>query len=378
MTFPELAVPADLLTALARAGISEPTPIQAAALPLLMAGRDAYLHAETGTGKTLAYVLPLFCRIDTSAPALQTIILAPTHELAIQIQRQCTELAQHAGRALRTVLLVGGTPLDRQLDKLKKKPHLVVGTPGRIRELLEMRKLKLQQLHSIVIDEADRLLGSESLPHVAAVIAAAPASRQLIFVSATEDREHTARAMAFAPQLTMVHAAAAAVNPHIAHYYVVCAWRDKPDMIRKLFHALNPDRAMVFVHRNETAAQVAARLAQHQIPTADLSGSTHKLDRKQAMDDFRRGTVRVLLASDVAARGLDIQGVTHVINLDPPTESKAYLHRVGRTGRAGAEGTAISLLTDDELRLVARYQSELGIHVEQVRVREGRVTVVAG
>lgn len=377
MTFPELAVPTDLVAALARAGITDPTPIQTAALPVLMAGQDAYLHAETGTGKTLAYLLPLFCRIETSAPTLQTVILAPTHELAIQIQRQCTDLAQHAGRALRTVLLVGGTPLDRQLDKLKKKPHLVVGTPGRIRELLEMRKLKLQQLHSIVVDEADRLLGSESLPHLQAVIEAAPASRQLIFVSATEDPARTARALTFAPRLTMVSAATAAVSPHIAHYYVRCAWHDKPEMIRKLFHALNPARALVFVHRNETAAQVATRLARDRIPTADLSAATHKLDRKQAMDDFRRGTVRVLLASDVAARGLDIKGVTHVINLDPPTESKAYLHRVGRTGRAGAEGTALSLLTDDELRLIARYQAELGIQLEQVQVREGKVTVVA-
>ena len=166
MTFAELDVSPDLVAALARQRITEPTAIQVAALPVLLAGRDAYLNSETGTGKTLAYLLPIFSRLDAKLAATQAVIVAPTHELAIQIQRQCCDLAQNAGRPIRTLLLIGGTPMDRQVDKLKTKPHIVVGSPGRIRELIGMGKLKVQAVGSVVIDEADRSLAGESLPAI--------------------------------------------------------------------------------------------------------------------------------------------------------------------------------------------------------------------
>ncbi len=375
MNFTELGVPADLLAALARQHVTVPTAIQEAALPILLAGQDAYLHAETGTGKTLAYLLPIFCALDDGLAATQSVIVAPTHELAIQIQRQCCDLAQNAGRPVRTLLLIGGTALDRQLDKLKKKPHLVVGSPGRICELMEMGKLKVQHLKSIVIDEADRLLGIESLSDISALVQAAPSTRQLIFASATEEAGNAATLARLAPTLTLVQTGTSAVNADIEHFYVVCEEREKSEMIRKLFHALRPPRAMVFVHRNDSATQIASKLTDQKIPVADLTATLNKLDRKRAMDDFRSGAVRVLLASDIAARGLDIKGVTHVFNLDVPTLSKAYLHRVGRTGRAGERGTAISLLTEAEVRLIGRYQEELGILIERVRVRDGQVFV---
>ena len=373
MTFADLAVPADLVAALAKQQITEPTAIQVAALPVLLAGKDAYLHAETGTGKTLGYLLPIFTRLDAALAATQVIIVAPTHELAIQIQRQCTDLAQNAGWPVRTLLMIGGTSMDRQLDKLKKKPHVVVGSHGRIRELLGMGKLKSSGIRCIVIDEADRLMGAESLPAIRAIIEAVPRGRQLVFASATEERESAKAIAALAPDLVMLQTGLASVNENIEHLYLVCEARDKPELLRKLLHALRPDRAMVFVHRNETAADVAAKLAHHKILVADLHAASDKWARKQAMDAFRSAEVRVLLASDVAARGLDIKDVTHIFNLDVPTLSKAYLHRVGRTGRAGAKGLAVTLMTSDEVRLVNRYESELGIAMRHMRLREGRV-----
>src|SRR5437667_2279581 len=169
MTFAELAVPPDLVAALAKQAITEPTALQIAALPLLLAGQDAYLNAETGTGKTLAYLLPIFCRLDVTLAATQAVIVAPTHELAIQIQRQCCDLAQNAGWPVRSLLLIGGTSTERQIEKLKKKPHVVVGSPGRIRELIDMGKLKTPAIGCIVVDEADRLLLAESLEEVRAI-----------------------------------------------------------------------------------------------------------------------------------------------------------------------------------------------------------------
>ena len=374
MTFTDLLLPTELIAALAKQQISEPTPIQSAAMPVLMAGKDAYLNAETGTGKTLAYLLPLFTRIDPAQAATQVVIVAPTHELAIQIHRQSCDLAQNAGRAIRSVLLIGGTATDRQIEKLKAKPHVVVGSPGRILELIERGKLKTPHIRSIVIDEADRQLHDESLEWIQKIVSAAPPARQLIFASATIESQTRQVLGTLSPDAQMLCPGTVAVNENIEHLYLVCEERDKPDVLRKLLHAFDVPRSIVFVHRNDVAERVAAKLAHHKLVVADLNAELNKMDRKQAMDGIRSGTIRIMIASDLAARGLNILGVTHVFNLDVPTMSKAYLHRVGRTARAGAKGTAISLVTEIEARLVRRYEQELGITMQCVRVRDGRVS----
>jgi len=373
MTFTDLKLPPALVAALAKQQITEPTPIQVAGLPVLLEGKDAYLHAETGTGKTLAYLLPIFCRLEVAQAAIQAVILAPTHELAIQIHRQCCDLARDAAWPVRAVLLIGGTATDRQIEKLKKKPHLVVGSPGRVGELIDKGKLKVKEVRVVVVDEADRLLNEESVDAVRAIIRAAPRTRQLLFASATVEPASNAILGELAPDLTLIRAGAAAVNENIEHLYLVCEERDKPDELRKLLHALAPERAIVFVHRNDVALRIAAKLAHHHIDVADLSATLDKQDRKQAMDGLRSGAIRVMIASDIAARGLDIKGVTHIFNFDVPTLSKAYLHRVGRTGRAGAKGLAVSLVTEIEARVIPRYRQELGITMQRVRTREGRV-----
>lgn len=375
-TFTALQLAPELIAALDKQQISDPTPIQSSALPVLLAGQDAYLHAETGTGKTLAYLLPIFSRLEIAQAATQAVIVAPTHELALQIHRQCCDLAQNAGWPVRSLLLIGGTSTQRQIDKLKNKPHLVVGSPGRIAELIAKGKVKSQHVRSIVIDEADRLLSEESLLAVRAIVQAAPRTRQLIFASATLEPASTAIVEQLAPELVMLQAGAAAVNENIEHLYLICEERDKIDELRKLLHALAPERAIVFVHRNDVAEKIALKLAHHQIAAADINAALDKESRKQAMDGFRSGEIRVLIASDIAARGLDIKGVTHIFNFDVPTLSKAYLHRVGRTGRAGAKGLAVTLMTEMEARLVKRYQEELGITMQCVRMRGGELTAV--
>jgi superfamily II DNA/RNA helicase len=377
VSFDTLGIPEALVAALTTQQITEPTAIQSAALPVLLAGQDAYVHAQTGTGKTLAYLLPLFMRIAPTEAATQVVILAPTHELAIQIQRQCGELAVNAGLPIKSVLLVGGTAMDRQIEKLKKKPQVVIGSLGRINELVGMGKLKTKAVRAIVIDEADRMWTPENIAMLRALVDATPAGRQVILASATEPEEGMSTFAAIAPQLQLVQAGEERMSDLIQHVYVTCEERDKPEVVRKLVHALQPDRAMVFVHKSQTAQDVAARLAHHKMPAADLHAAGDKFSRKQAMDDFRSGRARVMIASDIGARGLDIKGVTHVINLDVPSASKAYLHRVGRTGRAGQEGMAVTLVTTAELRLVRRFESELGIHLHHARLRAGQLSPVA-
>lgn len=375
MTFTETGLAPLLIKALAVEKISEPMPIQTGAIPVLLAGKSAYLNAETGTGKTLAYMLPLFQTIDPTLAATQMIVVVPTHELAIQIQRQAGALAVNSGLPIRSVLLIGGTQMQRQIDKLKKKPQVVIGSPGRIREMIALNKVKTGLVKSVVLDEADRLLSAESLASVRMIVKATPPNRQVVFVSATEQAEATREATALAPEMVMVRAGAARVNSAIEHFYMVCEERDKPDWLRKLIRATEPVRALVFVHRNENAEVIASKLAHHKIKVADLHGAFTKEERKKAMDDFRGEHVNVMIASDVAARGLDIKGVTHIFNFDIPGDSQAYLHRVGRTARAGAKGCAISLFTERDLRLVRRFEEELGITMTPVILREGEVLI---
>ena len=374
MAFTDLQLPPDLIAALSKQQISEPTPIQSAALPVLLAGKDAYLHAETDTGKTLAYLLPLMARIDPAQTATQVVIVSPTHELAIQIHRQSCDLAQNAGRAIRSVLLIGGTATARQIEKLKSKPHVVVGSPGRIVELIERGKLKMTHLRAVVVDEADRLLQDENLKGIQNIVGRAPPARQLIFASATIEPQTREVLATLCAEAVTLSPSTAAVNENIQHLYLICEERDKPDVLRSLLHALDLPRSIVFVHRNDVAERVAAKLAHHKLAVANLSAELDKLERKHAMDGIRSGSINIMIASDLAARGLNIPAVTHVFNLDVPTLSKAYLHRVGRTGRAGAQGTAISLLTQIEARLVRRYEQELGIVMQRVTVRGGHIS----
>jgi superfamily II DNA/RNA helicase len=376
MMFEELGVPNPFIVALGKQLITVPTPIQVAAIPQLLKGQSLYLHAETGSGKTIAYLLPLLTSINTELPNTQGVIIAPTYELAIQIQRQCTDLAQNSGVPVRVLLLIGGTARDRQLEKLKKKPHIIVGSPGRIAELIEARKVKLNLLKTIIIDEADKLISEESLGEVRAILRAAPRDKQVVFASATPSAAYADTIEALAPGTTTIQTNATPINPNIDHWFTVCEERDKADLVRKLLRALNPERAMVFVHRNEDAEIVASKLLHHKLAAADLHGAFRKEDRKQALEGFRKGSTPILIASDLAARGLDIRGVTLIVNLDMPSESRAYLHRVGRTARAGATGVAISVVTEQQRRLISRIERELGVTFTEGVLRGGEFRAV--
>jgi superfamily II DNA/RNA helicase len=376
MSFEQFGLSPALLAALEKLNFSEPTPVQAQGIPVVQAGSDTYINAETGSGKTLSYLLPLFQVLKCDLRAAQVLILAPTQELAIQIHRVACDVAQHSGLDIRSASLIGGAAIDRQLEKLKKKPQVLVGTPGRILELLERGKLKLSELKTLVIEEADRLLADESLEAVRKVIRACPGRRQLVFVSATEQPKSKEVMEELSPGLVRLHTEDVVVNPNIEHFYVVVDQRDKADTIRKLVHATKTKKAIVFTHRNETAETLAARLEHHKVAVADLHSTYDKEVRKQAMQNFRSGKATVMIASDVAARGLDIPGITHVFNLDIPSKGKDYLHRVGRTGRAGTHGVAVSVVVRPEVRLVQQFERDFGIAIREVVLREGQMLTV--
>jgi superfamily II DNA/RNA helicase len=373
MSFEELGLCSYLVGALAKLSITTPTPVQVQAIPIVQAGSDTYINAETGSGKTLAYLLPLFGKIDVEKRAAQVLIIAPTHELAMQIHKVACDLAQHFGRDIRSAAFIGGAAIDRQIERLKKKPQIVVGTPGRILELLERGKLKLAEIKTLVIDEADRLLADNSLEMVQKIIRACPSRRQFVFVSATEQPLSKEEMERLSPTLVRLHALDVVVNPNIDHFYVVVDQRDKMDTVRKLIHATKTKKAIIFTHRNEAAEDLALRLEHHKVAVADLHSTHEKEVRKQAMQNFRSGKATVMIASDVGARGLDIPGVTHVINFDLPSKGKDYLHRVGRSGRAGTKGVAVSVVITPEVRIIQKISDELGITMREVVLRDGQM-----
>lgn len=377
MSFTQFGLQPTLVQALSARSLDVPLPVQEAALPLLMAGKSAMLVSRTGSGKTLAYLLPILAGINPESMQLQAVVLAPTHELAMQIHRVATELARDAGLGVRVQSLIGGAAVSRQIDGLKKKPHLVIGSAGRMTHLMELGKLKLKDVTWLVLDEADRLLIEEGLEHIRKITAELGPETRFVFVSATEGPATTRIARGLAPNLEFVRLHDA-ISPAIRHCYLVCEERDKIDWLRKALRGLTPQRALVFVHRGASAERMAERLDYHQLAVADLHGAKDKFDRQAALDDFRKGKSQVLIASDIAARGLDIAGMELVVNVDVPSQSRDYLHRAGRTGRAGAAGLVLSLMTEAESRLAKRYADELGIVMEQVQIVRGSLLPASG
>jgi len=375
MTFSELAILPALEAALAKEGIVTPTPIQEKAAPELLNGQDVYISSETGSGKTLAYLLPLLSQIDMSTKDLQVIVLTPTHELASQIQDQLIRLKQNSGLELRSQLLIGSASTKRQLEKLKKKPHIVVGSAGRILELTKLKKLKVHKVTSIVIDEADNMLFGDKLDTIHDILDCMLRDRQVILASATNQSEANKAISSISEDMVQIHTKSNKVCDTIEHLFFSAHENEKPKQLCRIIKACDPKRAIVFTHKNETAKRTAHKLADNGITVGEIHGECDKLKRVKAIEQFKRGKIQVLVASDMAARGLDVKGVSHIFNVDIPSKSKDYLHRAGRTGRAGANGYCISLMSGEEEKIGRRYERELNITMTRAHIAEGKITL---
>ena len=373
-SFEQIGLDKKLVAGLAKAAITIPTPVQAAVIPEVLQGRDVIGHSATGTGKTLAYLLPLFQKIESGKREVQAVVLAPTHELVMQIFRQAELLAQNSGIPVAAAAIIGEVNIARQIDKLKEKPHLLIGSAGRLLELIQKRKINAQTIKTIVLDEADRLLDETNRAAVAAVIKTTQKDRQLLLFSATIPQETLAAAAQWLRE--PVHAAIRNDSPlpsGITHMYFLAEARDKVVVLRKLLAGIQPERALVFVNTAPEIAETVAKLNFHGVAAVGIHGSANKAERQAALQDYRDGRVRVLVASDLAARGLDIDGVENVINLDLPETSQAYLHRAGRTGRAGASGRVFSIVDKGEARRIPSLRKSLRISITEQQLSYGKI-----
>ncbi|MQR95828.1 DEAD/DEAH box helicase [Fictibacillus phosphorivorans] len=359
-----------------KSGFSAFTDIQERAIPEQLENKDLIIESPTGTGKTLAYALPALSKLNPEVKNAQVLFLAPTRELAMQIYDVCQKFTENSG--LSGASLIGGANMQRQLDKLKKKPQFIVGTPGRVKELIQNKKLKVHEVKTIVIDEADHIIEAGFNGDVEQVIAATLKDRQLVFVSATINNktEDWSRKLAVAPVIVKVEKDL--VKSEVSHTFMVSDYRDKVENLRKLIRHTPGIKAMVFINSSMKMDEFATKLEYKKIKLGVLAGNSTKQDRQRVINDFKNGKIPVLLTTDVATRGLDIPDVTHVVHFEMPEDVKQYVHRSGRTGRMGKEGTVVSLVTKAELTSVKKWTAKMNVPLQKQLLERGQVIVEEG
>ncbi len=361
-SFGALGVSAAVEQALADRGIVEPFIIQSLVLPDAMAGRDILAKSPTGSGKTLAFALPIIERLDTGSGQPEALVLVPTRELALQVADEIASLASAKG--VKVGLAYGGTPVGSQAKKLRGA-HVVVATPGRLQDLIERKLIALRAVSILVLDEADRMLDMGFRPQVERILRSVPSERQTMLFSATLDGEVGELADSYTSDPGRFESARNVDNDDgvIEHDFVSVTPDDKVDTLVELLQA-EAGLSLVFVRTKRGADRLAQKLSRRGVDVVAMHGDMGQSQRERALERFRSGRSTTLIATDVAARGLDLDDIGHVINFDPPEDDKGYVHRVGRTGRAGRSGRGSTLVLPDQQADVSRVAARLG-HKEQ-------------
>ena len=358
-SFADLGVSRAVVGTLSQAGITQPFAIQRAVIGDAIAGRDVIAKSPTGSGKTLAFGIPLVERIGANDPRPAALVLAPTRELATQIVDEIRGIA-HA-RALRVTAVYGGAGIMKQARDAAGS-HVLVATPGRLEDLLARGAFKLDRIRMLVLDEADRMLDMGFRPAIDRIVGACAPARQTLFFSATLDGEAGRLAQRYARDpVTHRHGPRERrASSEIEHRFVQVAHEHR---VEALARELERDRdlTLVFVRTKHGADRLVKRLAARGVKAVAMHGNKSQRQSEQALARFQSGTVDTLVATDVAARGIDVEGISHVINFDPPADSETYVHRIGRTGRAGRSGTGITILSPEQRHDVARLASHLGL-----------------
>jgi ATP-dependent RNA helicase RhlE len=365
MTFRDLGLAEPLLRAVAAQGYTVPTPIQAQAIPQVIAGKDVLGCAQTGTGKTAAFALPILQRLTQAATtpnrhrAIRVLVLGPTRELVAQIGDSFREYGRHTG--LRHTVIFGGVGQHRQTQALEQGVDVLIATPGRLLDLMNQGYVDLRAVEVFVLDEADRMLDMGFLPDLRRVIAKLPTERQTLFFSATMPDPIAALADKILRTPVRIRIAAVKANtPRIDQSVYFVPRKQKPGLLARLLTSPQVTRALVFARTKHGADRVTRQLSRTGIAAVAIHGNKSQQARQRALAAFKDGATPVLVATDIAARGIDVDGVSHVVNYDLPHEPETYVHRIGRTGRAGAEGISISFCDEEERQLLKAIERRLG------------------
>ncbi|CQR70715.1 DEAD-box ATP-dependent RNA helicase CshA [Sporomusa ovata DSM 2662] len=346
--FKELGISDLTIRALSDMGFEEPTPIQEQAIPILLAGKDLVGQAQTGTGKTAAFGIPLLENIGKSVGATFGIVLTPTRELCIQVAEELNKLGQFSN--VRTLPIYGGQDIQRQIKSLQRKPQIIVATPGRLMDHMDRRTIKLNDIKMVVMDEGDEMLNMGFIEDIEKILSATPDSRQTLLFSATMPRQIQNLAQRFLKDPALISIKSKEVTvPLIEQYYMEVLDRQKFDVFCRLLDIQSPELSIVFGRTKRRVDELTEGLKKRGYSAEGIHGDLTQAKRDSVLRQFREGIIDILVATDVAARGLDVSGVTHVYNFDIPQDPESYVHRVGRTGRAGQTGLAMTFVIPREL-----------------------------
>ncbi|MBY5033928.1 DEAD/DEAH box helicase [Streptococcus gallolyticus] len=352
MKFTELNLSAELMAEIENAGFTEPSPIQEQTIPLALEGKDVIGQAQTGTGKTAAFGFPTLEKINTENQTIQALVIAPTRELAVQSQEELFRFGRAKGVKVRSVY--GGSSIEKQIKALRSGAHIVVGTPGRLLDLIKRKALRLDNIETLILDEADEMLNMGFLEDIEAIISRVPESRQTLLFSATMPDAIKRIGVQFMKDPEHVKIAAKELTTDLVdQYYIRVREGEKFDTMTRLMDVDQPELAIVFGRTKRRVDELTRGFKIRGFRAEGIHGDLDQNKRLRVLRDFKNGNLDVLVATDVAARGLDISGVTHVYNYDIPQEAESYVHRIGRTGRAGQSGQSITFVSPNEMGYLA-------------------------
>ncbi|MBO6291387.1 MAG: DEAD/DEAH box helicase [Selenomonas sp.] len=369
MEFKDLGISQSICETLRYQGIKEATPVQEQAIPVVRAGRDCIVKAQTGTGKTLAFLLPIMEKIKPQAGVAQALIVTPTRELAIQIAKVAGLLGEAAG--ISSLVIYGGQDIERQKQKLRRHPQIIIGTPGRLLDHLRRGTIDISKVNKVVLDEADEMMKLGFIEDVEVLLRAAASDRQFMLFSATMPDRVKALAAQYMKAPERIEIKSEQVTLETIQQVIIDTTEDnKVDKLCEIINGEQPYLMMVFCHTKARAHQLTMALAARGYLVDELHGDLSQVQRTLVLKRFRKAELQVLCATDIAARGLDIEGVTHVVSYDIPHDTESYIHRIGRTGRAGQQGKAITFVNARQYELLRRI--EAGIKERIQKQRSGR------
>lgn len=372
MNFTELGLDASITDALKKEKIVTPTEVQEKVYEAIAQGKNILAQSKTGSGKTLAYLLPFIQKYKEVPEGNKVLVLVPTHELAMQVTRQVKSVSENAGLHLMAQPIVGNVNIARQIDYLKKKPQFIVGTPGRIFELIKKKKIAAHLMEAVILDEADKLLSDQQIEETKAVVKCCMRDVQKLFFSASISTEAESAAKSIATDLEVVRLdAGLKVADNLQHQYIVCDGREKIEVLRGLVSALKPQKAMVFINKVYDIEQATQKLKYHHYSADCIHGNSKKADRKKVIDNFHNGKLKVMIGTDLASRGLHFEDVDVVVHYTIPEDEKDYLHRAGRCARGKETGLSISIVTPAEIKRIRRFEKKLGIKMQEKILRKG-------
>ncbi len=374
-TFNELNLNINTIDGLKKQDINEPTEVQSLAIPKILEHKDLLVNAQTGSGKTLAYLLPMFEKIDSTKRETQVLVLAPTHELVMQIVEQAKILSTNSNMNVTAFSLIGEVNIQKQIKNIKAiKPHIVVGTCGRVLDLIQQKKLKAHNIKTIILDEVDSLLSGNNTSTVKSIIKTTLRDRQVLGFSASlnDNTIDICNSIMKEPQIIKTKSELV-INPNIDHMYLYGEQREKFTLLRKSIAATNPKRAIIFVNDEDSIEIITSKLNHHDYKAVGIFGKMAKEDRKNALNAFKIGKAKILVSTDLSARGLDIVDITHVFNLDFPKSKNEYVHRSGRTARGNRKGDTISIVTSQNLATIRDYKREFNISIKAKELKEGKL-----